>query len=83
MNPMRTVLWSFFGIVVLLILAIVALWLARLQLAEVYLQRWCQDRSVRCEANITDVGLNTVSARSLRVDTGTRQPLEIASITAD
>jgi len=77
---MRMAARALLAILLLSILAGAALWLARIPLAGVYLERWCRERSLGCSAEITGLGLTHLTARNIEVTSAEGQPAQVGQV---
>ncbi len=72
---MRTMIRGLLLVLLLAAMATGALWLFRKPLAEVYLTRWCRDRELACEADITRLDPGGLEMRALAVTSAEGAPL--------
>ncbi|MEL6209435.1 MAG: hypothetical protein AAFR44_04510, partial [Pseudomonadota bacterium] len=78
---MQTAIKALCLFLVLSVVAAGALWLLRIPMAGVYLDRWCDERALQCEASITGLGLGHVSAEGLSIESGGHQPFAADAVT--
>ena len=75
---------SVFAIVMLICAAVLAFaWIFRASIVEMAISRYCDQRSLQCEADVAKVGLNQAQISSVQISSDGREVLTTGAIDAD